>query len=191
MDKARYLVSSFLAVCLLLGSMVAEAQTKDFSNASISVSPGIKSPVRETSVRVLQEEVAKRTSINLPLSSGWENLTIALVTVKDEELNGIKVPKRSGDDLPETATDGFRILVDTYNGKDILWMIGADERGVLYAIGHFLRTAEMSDNKILFSKADEIATSPEYPIRGHQIGYRDKANSYDAWDVDTYEQGVN
>jgi hypothetical protein len=190
MNHNRYLIYSILAVCLLLGSMVAAAQTIDFSRASISVSPGIRSPVRETLVRVLQEEVAERTSINLPLTSIWESLTIALVTLKDEELNGIKVPKRSGDDLPETRTDGFQIYVDKTNGKDILWMIGADERGVLYAIGHFLRTAELSHNKILFRKADQIATSPEYPIRGHQIGYRDKANSYDAWDVDTYEQHI-
>lgn len=191
MDHNNFLIRSILTICLLLALLVnLAAQNIDFSKASISVSSSIKSPVRETSVRILQEETAQRTLINLPLSSEWNDITIALVTIKDDEFNGITVPKRSGDDLPETRTDGFRIFFDRSGGKDILWLIGADERGVLYAVGQFLRTAELSNNKILFDKKNEIATCPEYSIRGHQIGYRDKANSYDAWDVDTYEQYI-
>ena len=40
------------------------------------------------------------------------------------------------------------------------------------------------------TKANEIATSPAYPIRGHQLGYRNTANSWDAWTVDQYEQYI-
>ncbi len=191
MNLNNFLIRAFLTACILLASSFnLSAQSIDLSKASISASSSIKSPVRETSLRVLQEEVAKRTSINLPLSSKWEDITIALVTIKDDEFNGISVPKRSGVDLPETRAEGFRIYFERSGGKDILWLIGADERGVMYAVGQFLRTAELSENLILFSKDNEIATSPQYPIRGHQIGYRDKANSYDAWDVDTYEQYI-
>jgi hypothetical protein len=185
-----YLICSITVIWLLHGSMASASQAMDLSKASIRVSNGIKSPVRETLVKVLQEEVARRTSIKLPLSSKWEDVTIAMVTIKDKEINGIKVPKRTGNDLPETRAEGFRVFIDASGGKKILWLIGADERGVLYALGHFLRTAELSDNSILIDKENEISTSPEYPIRGHQIGYRDKANSYDAWDVDTYDQHI-
>jgi hypothetical protein len=33
-----------------------------------------------------------------------------------------------------------------------------------------------------------MATSPRYPIRGHQIGYRNTANSWDAWTMEQYEK---
>src|SRR5699024_2171024 len=39
-------------------------------------------------------------------------------------------------------------------------------------------------------KKDEIATAPSYPMRGHQLGYRNTANSWDAWTVDQYEQYI-
>ena len=34
-------------------------------------------------------------------------------------------------------------------------------------------------------------TSPEYSIRGHQLGYRATANSYDAWSVEQYERYID
>jgi hypothetical protein len=34
--------------------------------------------------------------------------------------------------------------------------VGADERGVLFAIGEFLRNASLSKQKILFDKKSEI-----------------------------------
>ena len=35
-----------------------------------------------------------------------------------------------------------------------------------------------------------MASSPAYPIRGHQLGYRTTANSYDAWTVAQYDQYI-
>ena len=35
-----------------------------------------------------------------------------------------------------------------------------------------------------------IATAPKYPLRGHQLGYRPKTNSYDGWDVAQWEQYI-
>jgi hypothetical protein len=35
-----------------------------------------------------------------------------------------------------------------------------------------------------------VTTSPKYPLRGHQLGYRPKTNSYDAWDVGQWEQYI-
>jgi len=113
-----------------------------------------------------------------------------LASIKDDEINGVPVPKRSGEDLPETKPDGFRMVLNQSGGKDILWLIGADERGVIFAIGDFLRTAELSKKKILFNSINEISTSPVYPIRGHQLGYRNTANSWDAWTIDQFEKYI-
>src|SRR5207253_8684532 len=35
-----------------------------------------------------------------------------------------------------------------------------------------------------------VAAAPGYRLRGHQLGYRPKTNSYDAWDVARWEQYI-
>jgi hypothetical protein len=182
---------TILLPLLLFYPCFSSAQIIDLSKASIIASPAIAHPVRETAIRVLQEEVALRTFINLRLISKLENTPlIILASIKDGEISGVPVPKNSGGDIPETKAEGFRIVLSQSNGKDILWLIGADERGVIFAIGDFLRTAELSKKKIVFNKINEIATSPVYPVRGHQLGYRNTANSWDAWTVNQFEKYI-
>ena len=178
-----------LIACLIfLQASIATSQSIDLSKAGILVSPAIKSPVRETAIRILQEEVEKRTSVKMSIFSGRaETPVIILAKITDKEIGGIAVPKRTGDLLPEYQKEGFSIFIDP-SGKGKLWMICADERGVIFAIGQFLRNADLSVKKISFDKKDEIATSPAYPIRGHQVGYRNTANSWDAWTVNQFEQ---
>ena len=36
----------------------------------------------------------------------------------------------------------------------------------------------------------DIATAPTHSIRGHQLGYRHTANSYDGWDDKQFEQYI-
>ena len=170
----------------------AAGQAIDFSKAVLVISPEIHSPVKETAVRVLQEEVAQRTSINLQLASKLENKpVIALATKMDKDINGLPVPFWIGGKNPwASKPEGFRIFLEKKNGKDILWLIGADDRGVIFAIGQFLRMAELAKNKIIFNKTNEIATSPTYPVRGHQLGYRNTANSWDAWTPVQFEKYI-
>jgi hypothetical protein len=190
MNKFIFFKTIFLPL-LLLHPGFSLAQITVLSKASIMASAKIAHPVRETAIRVLQEEVAQRTSLNLRLISKLGSTpVIILASIKDDEIDGVPVPKRLGEDLPETKAEGFRIFFKQSGGKDILWLIGADERGVIFAIGDFLRTAELSEKKILFNRINEISTSPVYPIRGHQLGYRNTANSWDAWTTNQFEKYI-
>jgi len=154
-------------------------------------SSNITSPVRETAIRVLQEEVAKRTSIKLPLSSDWgKSAVIALAVISDSELNGIAIPKRTGNNLPESKAEGYRIFSEKKNGKDIIWIIGSDARGVLFGVGKLLRNATMTHKKMILENPIDFFTSPMQSIRGHQLGYRNTNNSCDAWTVAQYEQYI-
>lgn len=182
---------ALLLIILLLSAGAVSAQITDFSKAALMASSGIKSPVRETAIRTLEEEIFQRTALHLPLVShdGGHPLII-LAVAGDKEVNGIGVPERQGSDLAEHKAEGYRITMQQINGKAVLWLIGADERGVIFSIGAFLRTADLSHKKIGFDKTDETATSPVYPIRGHQLGYRNTANSWDAWTVDQYEKYI-
>jgi hypothetical protein len=98
------------------------------------------------------------------------------------------VPVAEGNDRPELKKEGFRLYFSTENGKSILWIIGADARGILYGIGNFLRIAKMEQGVLQLPEAIDFASSPEYPLRGHQFGYRNTANSWDAWTVEQFEQ---
>ncbi|MBN1351910.1 hypothetical protein JXJ21_21060 [candidate division KSB1 bacterium] len=169
------------------------AQHIDLTDASIIVSSKIKSRVRETLVKVLQEEVERRTSIEWTSVKKWADDNkpiIAIALSSDKKLAGKSVPRRSGNDLPEFKPEGYRILTESKDGKTIVWIIGADARATLFGVGKLLREARMLKNAIYLEAPLNVATSPTQSIRGHQLGYRKTANSYDAWDVNQYEQYI-
>lgn len=184
--------NSLIWLILLIGMSscsLKQSTVIDFSGADIAISASVKSPVHESAIAILTEEVEKRTGLTLktsdfPGKSAW----IACVLSTDREINGIPVPAREGNHLPEQKKEGFRIVHETSNGRDILWIIGADSRGILYGIGQVLRTAEMKQGVFNLTKGTDFASSPVYPLRGHQFGYRNTANSWDAWTVVQFDQ---
>jgi hypothetical protein len=46
----------------------------------------------------------------------------------------------------------------------------------------------MERQKISLPSPFQITTAPQKPLRGHQLGYRPKCNSYDGWTVPMWEQ---
>ena len=179
-----------IVLIVTITSCTSKSENKlHLSNAAILISPSIKTPVYKTTGKILVEEIEKRTSLQLELAKNWDNKTIiACALSEDKNLFGEVIPKRDGDNLPESKKEGFRLFYEIKNGKEIVWIIGADERGILYGIGKLLRIAEMKEGKITVAKWIDISTSPEYPIRGHQFGYRNTANSWDAWTVEQFDQ---
>jgi hypothetical protein len=167
-----------------------QAQSFDFSKASISVSASIASPQKETYIRVIQEEIKARTQLNLVAKVKLnKEPIIALVLASDKVLGDIPVPV-----LPANSAafkkEGFGISIDLSSGRPILWLMGGDARGVLFAIGEFLRKADLNKQKMIVDKTIEMVSAPTYPIRGHQLGYRNTANSWDAWNEKQYEQYI-
>jgi hypothetical protein len=62
-----------------------------------------------------------------------------------------------------------------------LVVTGDDDRGILFGIGYLLRKGEV---------AHDTYAAPQMAWRAHQIGYRFKNNSYDAFTLDMFEQQV-
>ena len=61
---------------------------------------------------------------------------------------------------------------------------GSDERGVLFGVGQLLRLIDFGRQEATIDHGRlPIHSSPKYPLRGHQLGYRPKTNAYDAWTV--------
>jgi alpha-glucuronidase len=109
---------------------------------------------------MLLDEVEKRTQIRWSVAS-----QPAGTFVKIGEQKGIAGPEGYS---MRAAAGGVTVL-------------GADERGVLFGVGRLLREMHMRMGRITIAGDLNIITSPKYPLRGHQLGYRPKTNSYDGW----------
>ena len=168
----------------------AQEQTVSFRDVQIILSPELRPPLKDTYLRVLKEEIQKRTSIRPGVSDHLSGraLNVILRLNTPEEVGG-KTPDVIRDtSSPLLQPEGYRIFYDDHFRT--LWITGADERGVMFGIGAFLRRSCMKKGRITLPVPLDITTAPAYPLRGHQLGYRNTANSYDAWDAGQYEQYI-
>ena len=181
MKKVLSLIFLFLPALIL-------ANQVDLSRASLLVSPGIKSPVRETVIQMMQEETHKRTQIQLPLATNWNApVTIAIVLSSEKTLHDRAVPESAA---AAKKAEGFQLIHAADGNRQVLWLIAGDERGAIFAAGYLLRTSLMARRSFVFETKHLTATSPEYPLRGHQLGYRTTANTYDAWSKQQFEEYI-
>ena len=179
---------SIIIVFSLLLCSAGLGQKKDFSDASIYL-PEKNSPYLRKAVQILQEETSKRSQIQLPLifdhpSANSNVITIGVEERMEELPVSAKLALRS---LPETGKEGFKIIM---NNDSSLIIAGHDEAGALYGAGWLLRKMEMSGHRILIPAGISISSTPAYPIRGHQLGYRPKTNAYDAWDTEQFDSYI-
>jgi hypothetical protein len=146
-----------------------------------------------TAATVLVEEVAKRTGVHWRIGDGWpaHGSKIVVTTAKVDFPWTIEAPAGLQASARELAAEGFRLVVDRQRPDEpVVWVVGADSRGALFGVGQLLRCLEMRQASVRLDRSIDLSTAPMYPIRGHQLGYRDRANSYDAWDEKQYEQYI-
>jgi hypothetical protein len=167
--------------------------TRDLTKAVVVIRQGAVPPAEATAARVLVEEVEKRTGLHWQISSAWPSqLPVIAISSGAGQTGWPKTcPHRSGAGLPEDRSEGFRLLAEG-GGKDpaVIWIHGADSRGALFGVGQLLRSALWDKGSFNIPVGLDIATAPAQPIRGHQLGYRHTANSYDGWDDRKYEQYI-
>lgn len=183
---------TLILICSLFLS-ISYGNDIDLTKASVIISSDIKPTVQLSAMRILKEEVHNRTGKEWNRIDNWakaKNITIALALSSSIQLLDQNIPLRNDMSLPEYQAEGFRIFIEKTTIKSILWIIGADSRAVIFGIGELLRTAKMAKNSVLIAPDLDIASSPVSSLRGHQIGYRNTANSYDAWSVDQYDQYI-
>ena len=178
----RFLI--LLLVVLRTGS--AFSQAIDLSKSQI-FSPSDKATLLR-SIEVLQNEVEKRTGIKLPVAKKLPKSGNVILVLSESELGKLPEPYRNAvSALPELKSEGFKLATGPSN---TLIIAGKDARGILYGVGRFLRKAEMTRGKLEIDGRLAISTSPRYPMRGHQLGYRPKTNAYDAFTVAGFDQYI-
>jgi hypothetical protein len=164
------------------------AQTLDFSKATL-LFPDKKNTQLAKAVQVLQEEILKHSALQLAITGRMTKTANPVIAVGVEgQLD--KFPPTFGNalkNLSATGKDGFKIV--QVDPRTIL-IAGHDERGALYGVGYLLRKSELRTNQMLVPANLEVSSTPKYPIRGHQLGYRPKTNAYDAWTVAQFDRYI-
>ncbi|HOD49906.1 MAG TPA: PKD domain-containing protein [Candidatus Hydrogenedentes bacterium] len=150
----------------------------DLTNAVLALNPGPLQTAEDKAAAALVEEVQSRTGLLWPAVDTWpDSGTVIALTAQPEH--------------PALSAEGYHLFVEARTtGPTVVWAIGADPRGVLYGVGKLLRSLDWTTGAATLPAAPNITTAPAFPLRGHQIGYRNTANSYDAWDVARYEQYI-
>ena len=177
----------------LPGVCYAETATLDLSKATVVVRSGAPPPAEQTAARVLVEEVKKRTGFNWPVTTVWPSrgLVITISSGAGDAGWPKAMPRHEGKDLPEHRPEGFRLIAEGQGTQSpVVWIHGADSRGALFGVGQLLRSLNWAKGAASIPADLDIATSPARPIRGHQLGYRHTANSYDGWDDQQFEQYI-
>lgn len=174
--------------CLLGAARQTAGAPIDLRKATVMVPPGAGPNAAKTAATVLVEEISNRSGIRWAVSTSRPAAgpVIAITSEKEVAAWGGAAPKRA--DGAESKAEGYRIV--TANDRPTLWIVGADARGMLFGVGRLLRELDWASDTVSLPGAIDIATAPTYPIRGHQLGYRAQANSYDAWDPAQFERYI-
>ncbi|HHU83656.1 MAG TPA: hypothetical protein GXZ23_00595 [Clostridiales bacterium] len=61
-------------------------------------------------------------------------------------------------------------------------------RSLIFGFSYLLRKTVYKNGKVFLVEDISGDYKPVKPLRGHQVGYRDLPNTYDAWDVEDYRQ---
>ena len=159
------------------------------SNAVV-VMPAEFSAQEKKAVSMLVEEVEKRTQLRWPIQNSWAAFNGPVIAVASQSQKSSLTGHFSTELKPENnLSEGFRLVTSAGQGETrSVFIIGNDSRGVLFGIGKLLRELHMGRRTVSIADNLDLTTAPKYPLRGHQLGYRPKCNSYDAWDLPVWEQ---
>lgn len=187
---------TLLGLGLVLGSTAAPSiQALDLHDAVVVHGPDL-SKVERKAVTMLLEEVAKRSQVQWTEATRWPtNGKPAIALGLSSAWSQFAGPRATNAVVPlgtpALAPEGFSLRVESGNTPNPGVLIaGHDPRGVLYGVGYLLRQLRMERGRVHVPDSLALTTAPKYPLRGHQLGYRPKTHSYDAWDLPQWDQYI-
>ena len=175
-----------LAGCFILWATLATAQ-----RPLLIASPA--TPLEHRYLAFLQKETDRRTQAQWQIADRLpqplpSQLTIVLGTAAEiESLLPRPLFKRwRSEHTPATSNaEGYSV---TPLGKHLLVLAGNTPRAELFAAGWLLRNVRFTHTSVTLPTPKSFYTAPEKSVRGYQIGYRMKNNTYDAWTLAQFEQ---
>jgi hypothetical protein len=177
-------------LAILAACGAAEAHAETLTRARL-VDTGAEAAMAR---RFLAEEVAAR------VGQAWGEGMRAdapLVVVAGPEAVGNQLPPKlraawlahPAGDAARTA-EGFSVRTLRAGSQTALVVAAETPRGRLFGVGWVLRKLETGPGRVVAPDDLAIDTAPTQAVRGVQIGYRFKNNSYDAWTLAMFERRV-
>jgi len=155
----------------------------DLSSAVVELGAGA-TPRERAAAALLVEEVARRTRRRWPIV---ERADAGQPVVR------LRTLARAGADVQSLVQgrtapgrEGFHLV----SAPDGLAVVGADERGLLFGVGRLLRMLDLRRDRVALTGHVSLTDTPVVDVRGHQLGYRPKTNSYDGFDVGEWRQYI-
>jgi hypothetical protein len=87
-----------------------------------------------------------------------------------------------------TGDEGYSVTPLKQTEHTSLVLSAATERGELFAIGWLLRSVKHDERMLHMPTTNAFTTQPDRKVRGYQIGYRSKNNTYDAWTLNQFRE---
>ena len=157
-------MTRFILLFLGVAAFPSSAAALDLTHAHI-VTDQTLTAHEKNAVDMLVDEVEKRTALHWTTAGSGASINIH---------HGSGTGPAEGFHL-QTSAAGVVIQ-------------GNDERGTLFGIGRFLRELQWNHEQASITDGMDLRSAPKYKLRGHQIGYRPKVNTYDAWLPQDFEQ---
>ena len=177
-----------LPLALASTTFAAHALPFDCTRARVLATPS-SGPHEQQAINMLREEEAKRTGVL------WEHGVFRKVPAPGCSIligTVAEMPRSGQSNLPSVplTPESYAIATRVERGNAQILIVGRDERGVLFGVGALLRKLSMSPGLATLDAPLNLNAAPQKPIRSHQIGYRYKNNTYDAWNLAQFEQQI-
>jgi len=166
----------FILISSCLFTACQSIKKYNLENVTIIINDDEYDDYQRTIAKVLIDEVNKRTGF------WW---TVSTKSTNDEHTIALLIDKSLA-----LKPESYHLKIEKEGDKYKIKVSSSDKRGLLYGAGKILRMLEWENGSASFPNDIDISSSPEYPIRGHQLGYRTLANSYDAWTPEIYDQYI-
>ena len=194
----RFLALLAFPICLFCrvpaGTPAGSGEMLKLDRLTIVKAPAV-SKAEASGIAMLAEEIERRTLVHPAVSDRWpadSGPVIALGTAPTAAswagAHSSLVAAQGAALPPEGYT--IRTVVRPGGNVPVVLIAGNDPRGALFGAGRLLREMRMSRGQLLLPASLNLATAPRIRLRGHQMGYRPKTNSYDAWTEEIWKQYI-
>jgi len=155
--------------------------------------PDSPSELTQKAAQIFADEANNRTGLIVGAEKYSKTADCGNYIMFCEEYEAKKIEnvKSKLDKLPQTGAEGYKIYPEISGGGAKIIAAGNDGRGVIYAAGKLLRSLCLKEGSISIADGiKSVSITPDFPVRGHQLGYRSKNNTYDAWNFADFKQYI-
>jgi hypothetical protein len=186
----RTTLLTIFAITLVAADSVF-AESVDLTNASVVIRSGDLPAAEKVASKILTEEVGRRTGLTWKVTTDWPaqaKVVIAISTVANPPAWQRKIDSTLAS--APARSEGYAVsVIPAEKGQPLIVAVtGYDSRGAMFGVGKLLRNLDWKTGSVSVRSDFHATEVPDRPLRGHQIGYRDTANSWDAWTFEQFDQ---